>query len=75
MKLSIHYTSKMVANANSYSPSAGKPAQVMDSWADLGLPLEIVVPSPVSVDQFALAHDRVFVEGVLSRRINNRISS
>jgi hypothetical protein len=26
MKLSVHYTPKMLANADSYSPSAGKPA-------------------------------------------------
>ena len=51
MELSIHYTTKMVANAESFSPSAGKPAQVMDSWASLGLPLNIVEPLPVSVDQ------------------------
>lgn len=71
MKLSIHYTPKMVADANSYSPSAGKPAQVMDSWADLGMPLDIVAPTPVSVDQLSLAHDRAFVEGVLSGNIKN----
>lgn len=71
MKLSIHYTPKMVADANSYSPSAGKPVQVMDSWADLGLPFAIVDPLPVSVDQFALAHDSAFVEGVLSSNIKN----
>ena len=71
MKLSIHYTPKMVANADSYSPSAGKPAQVMASWAELGLPLDIVEPSPVSVDQFSLAHDRAFVEGVLAGKIDN----
>ena len=71
MELSIHYTPMMVADADSYSPSAGKPTQVMDSWAELGLPLNIVVPPPVSMDQFALAHDRNFVEGVLSGKIDN----
>ena len=71
MELSIHFTPKMVANVDSYSPSAGKPAQVMASWAKLGFPLEVVAPQPVSVEQFALAHDRAFVEGVLSGEINN----
>lgn len=51
MEFTIHYTPLMAADATSYSPSAGKPAQVMASWADFGLPLEIVVPPPVSVDQ------------------------
>lgn len=71
MKISIHYTPKMVANAESFSPSAGKPAQVMDSWASLGLPMNVVEPLPVSVDQLCLAHDRAFVEGVLAGSINN----
>ena len=71
MELSIHFTPKMVANVDSYSPSAGKPAQVMASWAELGFPLEVVAPQPVSAEQFALAHDRAFVEGVLSGQIEN----
>ena len=71
MKLSVHYTPKMVADAASYSPSAAKPAQVMASWSQTGLPLEIEAPLPISVDQFSLAHDRAFVEGVLGGHINN----
>lgn len=71
MEFTIHYTPLMAADAASYSPSAGKPAQVMASWADFGLPLEIVVPPPVSVDQICLAHDRAFVEGVLSGQRSN----
>ena len=71
MKLSVHYTPKMLANADSYSPSAAKPALVMASWAESGLPLNIIDPPPVSVDQLSLAHDRTFVEGVLSGEINN----
>lgn len=75
MKLSIHYTPKMVADADSYSPSAGKPAQVMASWAELGLPMDIIEPSPISVEQLSLAHDRAFVEGVLSGKRNNGFSN
>lgn len=75
MKLSIHYTPKMVANANSYSPSAGKPAQVMDSWVNLGLPLAIEL-LPVSVDQFALAHDRCICrKAFFPEKINNGFCS
>ena len=71
MKLSIHYTPKMVADASSYSPSAGKPIQVMASWAELGLPLDIVEPAPVSMDQILLAHDRAYIEGIFSGKIKN----
>jgi hypothetical protein len=43
----------------------------MESWSDLGLPLDIVKPAPVSVDQLSLAHDRAFVEGVLAGTVKN----
>jgi len=71
MTLSIHYTANMVAHADSYSPSAGKPAQVVASWAECGLPMTIIEPPPVGIDQLALAHDRVFVENMLAGKINN----
>lgn len=71
MRLAVHYTPEMVADAASYSPSAGKPALVMDSWARLGLPLDVRAPSPVSQHQLCLAHDRDFVAGVLEGRVRN----
>lgn len=71
MKLSIHYTDAMVADAASFSPSAGKPALVMGSWANLGLPMEVVEPPPVSIDELCLAHDPEFVRGILAGDRNN----
>lgn len=71
MRLSVHYTPKMVANAESYSPSAGKPALVMASWAECRLPLNIIQPAPVSLEQLSLAHDPAFVQGVLAGKISN----
>jgi acetoin utilization deacetylase AcuC-like enzyme len=61
----------MVADIASFSPSAGKPREVMNSWRELGIPMAVKVPVPVTVDQFCLAHDRAYVEGVLACRINN----
>jgi acetoin utilization deacetylase AcuC-like enzyme len=61
----------MVADITSFSPSAGKPREVMNSWRKLGIPLHVMMPVPVTVDQFCLAHDRTYVEGVLNCRINN----
>lgn len=71
MKISVHYSPKMVAEVDSYSPSSSKPAQVMASWLDSGFPVEINEPVPVNVEHFALAHERAFVEGVLAGEINN----
>lgn len=67
----IFYCDQMVADIASFSPSAGKPREVMNSWRELGIPLTVKVPLPVTVDQFCLAHDRAYVEGVLACRINN----
>ena len=61
----------MVADSSSYSPSAGKPRQVVDSWKALGLPLEFHAPEPVTPAEFALAHDAKFVDAVLALRADN----
>jgi hypothetical protein len=57
-----------VAVTRSLSPSAGKPAAVVASWRERGLPIRLVAPLPVTVDDFALAHERSFVEDVLAYR-------
>ncbi|MBA3506345.1 MAG: histone deacetylase [Betaproteobacteria bacterium] len=69
--MKIFYTDLMVADSESFSPSAHKPREVVQSWQALGIPLEIVAPEPVTVEQFALAHDRRFVEDVLACRRAN----
>jgi acetoin utilization deacetylase AcuC-like enzyme len=53
------------------SPSAGKPASVVASWQERGLPIRILEPAPVTVDDFALALDRDFVVDVLACRRDN----
>lgn len=69
--LKIFYSRRMVADSESFSPSAAKPQAVVDSWRALGIPIEIIAPEPVSVDQLALAHDREFVGDVLAGRRSN----
>ena len=49
-KLRVHYRAEMVANSQSFSPSAGKPKVVVASSRRLGVPIEIVAPEPVTVD-------------------------
>ena len=71
----IFYSDRMVADITSFSPSAGKPREVMDSWLALGLPLRVIAPEPVTVAQLCLAHDRDYVEGVLACRASNGFGS
>ena len=61
----------MIADIVSFSPSAGKPSSVMDSWQILGVPLRVVVPDPASTDQFYRAHDRGYVDDILALRASN----
>ncbi len=54
-----------VSHNRSFSPSAGKPAQLVAQWRRRWPALEWVEPNPVTVDQLALAHDRRYVVEVL----------
>ena len=69
--LPVFFTSQMVADSGSYSPSASKPQQVVASWKELGLPLELHAPEPVTVAEFSLAHEARFVRAVLEGRQEN----
>lgn len=61
----IFHDARMVADAQSYSPSAGKPRDVVDSWKRLGIPLEFKPFDPATRDELALAHARRFVDAIL----------
>ena len=67
----VFYTPAQVAVTASMSPSAEKPAKVVASWQARGHPIRVVAPQPVTVDDFALAHDRAFVAAVLAGRRDN----
>lgn len=71
MKLPVYFTPRMVADSGSFSPSAAKPAQVVAAWRDRGLPIEILEPAAVTIDQLARAHDRVHVEAIIAGRASN----
>jgi acetoin utilization deacetylase AcuC-like enzyme len=71
----VFYNSKLVANSNSYSPSAGKPVLAVESWQALGIPIDILEPEPATIDELCLGHDRNFVEQVLNCRVNNGFSN
>jgi acetoin utilization deacetylase AcuC-like enzyme len=66
----VFYTPKMVADSGSASPSAAKPAQVVESWKRQ-FPVDIIEPLPVTVDEIVRAHKRQFVEDILACRADN----
>jgi acetoin utilization deacetylase AcuC-like enzyme len=61
----------MVALSEGYSPSAQKPAAVVADWIAHNLPLTILPVVPATLDEFALAHNREFVNDVLAGRRAN----
>lgn len=69
--LPIYFTPAMVADSHSYSPSAAKPARVMESWKRLGVPLDVRTPAPATRAQLHRAHDAAYVDGVLSLQREN----
>lgn len=65
----VFYTPKMVAQSGSFSPSAGKPALVVESWRKF--PIDVLDVKPVTDNELCLAHDSRFVQDVLSSRAPN----
>lgn len=70
-RLAVFYTPKMVADSGSMSPSAAKPAQVVAHWLACGLAIDVIEPTPVTVDDLARVHVRGWVEDVLAGRAAN----
>lgn len=63
----VFYDPRMVAeNASNFSPSAAKPREVVASWQRRGFPIRLMPVVPVTPEQFVLAHDAGFVQGVLA---------
>lgn len=67
----VYFDPRMVADAESFSPSAAKPARVVENWKRLGLPIDIRKVSPVSVDELCLAHDPGMVKEIIACRMEN----
>ena len=64
--------SQSVENNPSFSPSAGKPAKVVEDWREYGLPMQVIDDFlPVTREDLYLAHSRVYVDNVLDLKINN----
>ena len=70
-RLPVYFSAAMVADGESYSPSAAKPATAVESWQQMGTPLAIIEPTPASRDDLVRAHDPGYVDGVISRQLRN----
>ncbi len=65
MSLPVFYDERQtVFDQKLCSPSAAKPALVMKAWKQLGFDIEVMGVTPASREDFYLAHDRAFVDGV-----------
>src|SRR5262245_719009 len=67
----VYYCEAMVADAHSYSPSAGKPKEVVEAWRTLGLSIEVRDVVPATFDQLAASHAPGFVADILECRAEN----
>lgn len=71
-KLAVFYTPKQsVSNNESFSPSAGKPAKVVELFNKSNRVHVVDNWSPVSQGEISIAHDPAFVSDILSLRRNN----
>jgi acetoin utilization deacetylase AcuC-like enzyme len=61
----------MLAETQSFSPSAGKPRHVLAAWQQAGMPIAVESFAPVSELDLCLAHDPAYVRGVLCGDIPN----
>ncbi len=74
MPIAVFYSSKMVADSESFSPSAAKPGKVVESWRRqfiLGKDIGFIEPFPVTVEELVRAHDPQFVRDILACKRDN----
>lgn len=65
------YSDKMAAPAQGGSPSAAKPAMVIEAWLERWPNLVVRPPAPVTRDDFYRAHARRYVDDVLTMALPN----
>jgi len=67
----VFYSEELIADAGSFSPSAGKPKAVVEAWRDARLPIDVRNVVPVTIAELSAAHDPEFVANVLACRVAN----
>jgi acetoin utilization deacetylase AcuC-like enzyme len=68
----VFYDSRQsVSDNESFSPSAQKPAKVIESWKKTRVPFEVCSFEPATVEMIAKVHDPSYVKGVLECKKSN----
>jgi len=67
----VIYSPKMLAPAQGFSPSAAKPAVVVEAWLLAFPELPLRAPAPATREALARAHDSDYVEAVYAMREPN----
>jgi acetoin utilization deacetylase AcuC-like enzyme len=67
----VFYSEHMLAETDSFSPSAGKPRHVLHAWNKARLPIAVRPFAPASALDLCLAHDPVYVRGILDGTLPN----
>ncbi len=67
----VFYCEQMLADSQSFSPSASKPGQVVAEWQSSGLPIAVLTFVPVTVEDLSHSHDPAYVRGVLDLKLPN----
>ena len=70
-RIPVFYSPEMVAHFDSFSPSAGKPASVVEAWLAIELLIELIAPVPVTTTQLKLTHSANYVDKILTCEIKN----
>ena len=71
MKIFYRPEQTALGNGDCFSPSAGKPAQVVASWLRLDPAADVVGFQPLTRADLAMAHDRAYVDAVLDLEQSN----
>jgi acetoin utilization deacetylase AcuC-like enzyme len=67
----VFYSERVLAEIDSFSPSAGKPQHVVAAWQNAQFPVDLRSIEPVSEIDLSLAHDLAYVRGVLRAELPN----
>src|SRR5277367_4469012 len=72
MSIKVFFDARQnVPNNQSFSPSAGKPKLVVEEWAKKGYDFAIGDVKPVTREDFYLAHNDSYVNGILDLKRPN----
>jgi len=74
-RIPVFYSEHMLAETGSFSPSAGKPRYVLTAWQAAALPITLRSVTRASEKDICLAHDPVYVRGVLNGKLPNGFGS